>query len=441
MSQTGPVKLSTEHLREMTRVVAVERRRRPLTPEQVAAIDGSSGFWALADSGYVSVRRSGATRHEIVGHKYVGRALTGGLEVEVREKVKGTLQSLIESATGAELRIEKTDSPATDFERVSRHLMQEFVAATGRYIADRRSPRYEYTLATGPTLSGALDIPGTLRLQAQGRPEQLAYSTGRVVRDEPLDRVALAGLDEVDRSGAALKLGRDTIYDARWLAGALEGVRDLDYLSLHRQDYVAVADAIETDPETGPDDRDLARLAMVALLHRGFAAEHRVGGEVPRAWFIDLETLFEQAVREVLRSKVEAYEVDRGKTFDRQMFTGGLDHSQANPDLVVHDGTDVAAVGDVKYKSLRVPFEERPDDEQGGSERKKEGRPDLYQVLAHADALSANVAFLVYPSEDSYESRFLGSSATGCSTWTVQVRPTHLQEDLEQFASECLVSS
>jgi hypothetical protein len=420
-----------------TLVRVTERRRRLLSDAERAALDGAESFWALVDAGYVSLRRSGSRRYEIVGHKYVGRAITGDVETVVAEKAAGTLRSLIAAATGAELRIEEAPAPATEFDVISRHLMRQFIEAAGRYVADRRQARYEYELLSGPVLSGSLDIARTIRVHASGRRHHFAFTSGRVVRDEPLDRVVLAAIDELDRAASALDLDPDTLYEARWLAGALEEVRDEQFLALATSDYLAMADAIERQRETTAADRDLARLAAVALLHRGFEAEREVGGAVPRAWFVDLETLFEQAVRETLHELLDGHEVNRGTNFDRWMFTGGTDRSRTNPDVVVQRQGVVRAVGDVKYKTLRIGLGEVEDDEETGADRRaKEGRPDLYQVLIHAASLDAPLAFLVFVSDDEYVSRYLGTAATGCPTWTAQVRPLHLRRDLARFAAE-----
>lgn len=53
----------------------------------------------------------------------------------------------------------------------------------------------------------------------------------------------------------------------------------------------------------------------------------------------------------------------------------------------------------------------------------------------HAASLNTDRAFLVYAG-DAYTSRHLGLSATGCETWTAQVRPTHLVDDLGRFLRE-----
>jgi McrBC 5-methylcytosine restriction system component len=412
-------------------VAVAERRRRLLHAEEWRALERAHGFWRLVDAGYVSVRRLGADRYEIAGHKHVGRALVGDLEIRVDEKVPGTLLALLAAATGAELRILEAQAPATQFDVVSRHLMSEFTQAAARYVAGRRRPRYAYREAQGPVLAGALDMARTMRLHATGRLGHFAFGQGSVVRDEPLDRLVLAGLESLDRAAEALQLAPRTLYDARWLAGALAEVRDRAFLLMTQEALLSVADEVERAADRLPDDVDLARLAVVALLHRGFEPLSPQVDEVPRAWFVDLETLFESAVRTTMRQLLGAALVDRGEGFSRRMFTGGADASRTHPDLVVHRGPDVLAVGDVKYKALAAGLGEEGGAGAGATPRGqgKEGRPDLYQVLVHAASLDAGKAFLVYAG-DGFACRYPGVAATGAETWIAQVRPSELAADL-----------
>jgi hypothetical protein len=356
--------------------------------------------------------------------------------VRVREKVPGTVLALAGAATASELRIEAVDSPATDFDAISRHLMAQFTRAAGRYVAERREPRYQYRNAQGPVLAGSLDMARTIQLHAQGKLGLFAYRQGVVVRDEPLDRLVLAGLDALDRSAVALGLDASTLYDARWLASALEEVRDQRFLSTTAPGFLEVGEVVESDRHRVVADVDLARLAAVALLHRGFEPDEPGSGTVPRALFVNLETLFEQAVRRTLRELLAPLKVDRGEGYERRLFTGGVDGSRTHPDLVVHDGQHVKAVGDVKYKSLARGEGTSEDGELATSSSKKEGRPDIYQVLSHAASLGGSKAFLIYVGEDAYACRYLGRSATGCPTWTAQVRPRYLAEDLACFIAD-----
>jgi 5-methylcytosine-specific restriction endonuclease McrBC regulatory subunit McrC len=345
----------------------------------------------------------------------------GSVDIEIHEKIPDTLATLISSATGSSVRVESMDSPSTDFGPVSQYLMKEFIRAAGSYISGRRKPSYRYQAAEGPSLAGSLDMVATMHSHARGRLGLFAYQRCTVVRDEPLDRVVLAGLDGLNRAASALSLDPATAYEGRWLAGALEEVRDSRYIDTSEAEILSIGDEIASDPATIPRDRDLARLAAIALIHKGFEPTLQPDGYAPRGLFLNLEAIFEQAVRETLRELLDGFTVDIGEHYERRVFTEGIDSSKANPDVVIHRDGVVAAVGDVKYKDL------------GGG---KEKRQDLYQVLVHAATLGAERAFLVYPSNDVFGCNFLGRAATGSRTWAIRVRPTELDVGLSQFTTE-----
>jgi len=415
-------------------IAATERRTRTLASHEWAAIEQNTAFWRLLAEGYIGVSQVDVGRYEIRGNQYVGRAIAGDVELIVKEKVAGALEALVSFASGSELLLDDAaDSPASEFDRVSMALMREFVRAAGRYIAERREPRFRYQQMSGAALGGSFDPPRTLRLHARGQRHLLAYSAGRVVRDSPLDRVTLAALDEIDRAGPMLGVEASTLFQARWLAGALEDVRDEKFHLAERDDFLAAAETLASRPDVEFVDRDLAKLATVVILHQGFEWSAARTEVVPRAWFIDLERLFEQAVRRGLRDECDSHRVDRGEPLARRLFSGGVDSSKVNPDLVVRDGSLVQAVGDVKYKSLHVEDEAATG---GLRDAKGAGRQDLYQLLVHASSLGAATAFLVYPAEATYRVRYLGRSSSGIATWTAEVRPHHLRKDLGQLVDD-----
>ncbi len=413
-------------------IAVAERRRRVLSEPERLALDASEELWDLSSRGLFSVRRSGFGSYEIAGNQYVGRATAPGVELVIAEKVEGTLPALISAATSGMVRVERAPSPTAEFDRIARLLVEEFTAAAGRYIASRRAPRYRYTPDSGPVLAGSLDMPATMRLQAAGRIDQFAFRRGEIVRDAPLDQLVLAGLDELGRASRALELSPETVFEARWLAGALAEVRTEAFSRLDQAELLSIADSIAADRDSLIEDADLARLASVVLLHQGFGGAETGEETAPRSWFINLERLFEQAVRQTLARLLPTGVVDKGSRFERRMFVGGADSSRTNPDLVVDGGGRLLAVGDVKYKSLS----EADAEGRGFNERERGSRPDLYQLLVHAASLSCRKAFLVYVSDAAYGCRYLGRSATGCQTWIVQVRPQALQADLARLSDE-----
>jgi hypothetical protein len=413
-------------------IAITERGRRALSEREHLALDGSEELWDLSSKGLFSVRRTGFGSYEIEGSQYVGRATGRTVELAISEKVAGTLPALISAATNGMFRLEHAPSPAAEFDRIARLLVEEFTAAAGRYIASRRAPRYRYRPDMGPVLAGSLDMPATMRLHAAGRIDQFAFRRGEIVRDTPLDQLVLAALDELDRASQTLELPPETVFESRWLGGALAEVRTDDFARLDQADLLAVADSIAADRDALDDDADLARLASVVLLHQGFGGQPSDGETVPRSLFINLERLFEQAVRQTLDRLLPTRAVDKGSHFERRMFVGGIDSSRTNPDLVVHDRVRPIAAGDMKYKSLS----DRSPGREPTSERGPVSRPDLYQLLVHAASLSCRKAFLVYASDDAYDNRYLGRSTTGCDTWIAQVRPRDLRADLARLSDE-----
>jgi hypothetical protein len=410
-------------------VVVEERHGKELSRDEREALLRDARFWQLVDRGYFGISRTGPDRYVLQGRKYVGRAMLETVELRCTEKVGGTVAGLIGAATGSDVRLPEGESPGGELDTTLRHLARSFVEAAASYIASRRKPRFRYRPGSGPVLAGSMNLAGTLRLHARGRRGSFAFERCEVVRDEPLDRLVLAALDELSRSARALRLEPKVLYDARWLAGALAEVRDQDFLRTPRSGFIDTASALEADPGTPEDDVDLARLAAIVLLHRGFDLEGD-GPNAPRAWFIDLETLFERAVRRTLGELLAPIEVDKGESLHRRLFHPGPDKGLANPDLVVHQGRLVHAVGDVKYKSL---------DEAEDNGSKRQSRADLYQLLVHAAALGGDKAFLVYPAEDRYTARPHGDAATGADTWTFAVRPQCLTDDLRSVVDELAI--
>jgi hypothetical protein len=160
----------------------------------------------------------------------------------------------------------------------------------------------------------------------------------------------------------------------------------------------------------------MLRLAGVILSHESFERTADDRTQVPRAWFLNLESLFETAVRRTLSSLCrDGWIVKRGvkpPVFpETQIEFKGADL------LVTRDGS-VKAVGDVKYKEWA-----------GGADAS-----DLYQLLVHAAAFSSPLAFLVFPGER-FAARSLGTATTGCATWLFSVDVRRLRGDLATVLS------
>ncbi|GAB7193411.1 hypothetical protein NUM3379_41210 [Kineococcus sp. NUM-3379] len=402
----------------------------------------SPAAWRLVESGLFSLRQRGPRHVEIEGHQYVGRALIDqNCIVAISEKVTGSLRALLTEITGVDIRVEDESSRLAEFGIVSRFLLTEFVRASESYVASRREARYVYKPASSPVLAGSLNMAATLRLHALGRTNYFAFSRSQVLRDKPLDRIVLAALMLLDEEGATLGLDAGTIFRARVVAGALEEVRDEDFLMLGTIGHLKLAEEVEEEFDTPMLDKDLARLAAITLMQKGWDEQEQSDGATPRAWFLNLESLFERAVRSTLAAILPDDTVDRGQSSTRRLFTGGVDRSKVNPDIIVHGRTGVRLVADVKYKSLNSAVADHDYETVPRRRSKKAPRPDLYQVLMHAASLECNRALVVYAADSAEQMtiRFLGRSATGCDTWIAAIRPTYLREDLSKVIEALLI--
>jgi hypothetical protein len=176
------------------------------------------------------------------------------------------------------------------------------------------------------------------------------------------------------------------------LAVLFEDCLDAEVLT---RSALLAAEATELADAPPPEREDLLSLASLLLSHQSLEPDAPVLRSAPRAWFVNLEALFERVVLASLRAAApRGMRVAKGGPDGRAVFpdTG---HLEADPDLVI--GQPAAAVGDVKYKTW--------DGDATAS--------DLYQLLVHASTFEANEAFLVFPA-DHFEEVDLGVSTTGC---------------------------
>jgi 5-methylcytosine-specific restriction enzyme subunit McrC len=117
------------------------------------------------------------------------------------------------------------------------------------------------------------------------------------------------------------------------------------------------------------------------------------------SFLIDMETVFEQYVRNVLKDAAvlrgAGLKVLDGNKEGRGWFFSDTRNHEAKPDLVVKRERAVELIGDMKYKP-------------------KIHEQDRYQVVAHAMSFDAKKALIVMPSEDGTESRLerLGTVGT-----------------------------
>ena len=200
-------------------------------------------------------------------------------------------------------------------------------------------------------------------------------------RNVELNQVVLAALRQVESLAPLIGLGSGVLARARGLSQYFDDARTQAVIFAARSQWAARAEHLGLN-EDSLERRDLASLAAVILSHQSFEFAAAASARAPRAWFVNLESLFERAVRNgirLVRPQLLAPRIDRPKIFTASNAFG------ADPDIVLRASSgECLAIGDVKYK-----------DWPGDSSEGLHG--DLYQLLVHAAAFEAGSAFLVYP--------------------------------------------
>jgi hypothetical protein len=389
------------------------RSSAPLDSRTWAALSESGEFWTLVDRKILQVRqlRAGTVLRP---QAYVGRALADGVEIRIGSKVKGALESLISFASRGSFRLEPIHVTATDPGPLTRLLIEAFLDAAGRYLQFGMDFEYRPLAENGTFVRGRLDMPRSMHLWAGGRPNQVAYVRREQSTLTPLNLLIAAGLVHAER--LAQTLGEAASVRARARSYLL--VFPLESLENTRsRELIPDADELKIDL---PLARDAAELATAVLAAAGFEVSAvPLDRTVPRSWFLNLETLFEQALRTTLRRASAVTSVRNGKSESRHVFPGPADESlDASPDLLVAVPAGLV-VGDVKYKDWTG----------------QATASDLYQLLVHTATFEAKEAFLVFPG-DRYESRDMGPSSLGIHVRLFSVRPTQLAADAETLAGD-----
>lgn len=395
------------------RVRVPERGHTDIDPETWRALSGQPSFWRLVQQGVVGISLPQRGRVRLDGKCYVGRARVGESTVELVDKVPGALAALLGFATHRAFRLEEMEAPSTELGELARLLVHQFLESLRAYVSRGRDFQYVRRGSIGSLVGGRIDLTRTLRLRARGLRHLVAFDRSFVARNTPKNRVLLAAVREIERISALIELSHNDVASARGLALLFSDCRDPEVLFGKRERLVQYAERLAVDRRETLH-QDLLTLAAVILSHESFEPEGPVAGVVPRAWFLNLETLFETAVRRVLRLLVpDGVTVVSGTRQPPRIFEREQRVYRAKPDLVLRSEVLVAAVGDVKYKQWSGSADEA----------------DLYQLLVHAATYKADRCFLVFP-HDSFEVRDLGLSSTGCRTWLFAVDVRTLVEGL-----------
>ena len=391
-----------------------ERGFEDVTREEWQALQRSDHFWRLVDQGILkpTLLPNGCAR--LSAFKWVGSAICGPLRIDCVEKVPGALASLMSHSLHG-LRAHPILGPSTSAPELFHVIVGAFLATVERYMSSGLRWKYSQQVGVSSLASGRLRVPDTLRLRARGIRHKVAFDRTIIDRAIPLNKVIVVALRELEALHSLALASRSDLARARAAATLFTDAVDVDVLSRPRLHWIETGTSLLATT-SDPTESDLLSLSLAILSRAGIDHTQASMGDVPIAWFIDLETLFERVVQSCSMTAI-------GAGFSSEQPRGHFALPKAellevNPDLLVRSRGGQAVVGDVKYKNWS-----------GAS-----AAQDLYQLLVHAHTYNSKSAFLVYPS-DAYEEVYLGNSSTGQRTWLFALDVTDIGAGVERMIS------
>ncbi|WP_448100337.1 5-methylcytosine restriction system specificity protein McrC [Luteibacter jiangsuensis] len=380
-------------------------------------LEASPEFRRLHEQRVVEVLYLGTGKIRLKGTCYVGSALCGDIRLQCTEKVEGALASLLHFASRSAFRVVLAQRESSDLNDLIVLLIQQFLEAVTKYSSSGRRFSYVRKLFIGSLVGGKIDITRSIRLRARGLGHLLAFEKQSASYSIPLNHTVLAALSEVERLGHVVELPEEVRAKARGLALLFSDSRDVSFLNRERSFLADQAYQLARS-ERNDVVSDMIALAAVLLAHESFDNTSGLSSGLPRTWFLNLEKLFETAVRNTLRVIFADYSVFRGEDHPESVFSGERAY-RANPDVVAVRNVDGhRQIADVKYKVFD----------------RAASASDIYQLLAHAGAFRASVATLIYPSEEFFH-RSLGASKDGVRVSLFGVRLKYLLDDLQAVLS------
>ena len=402
----------------LRRVSVPERGYTDIDSDVWTELESSQDFHRLHEEGIVEVTYRPLGEVRLKGTCYVGHAICGNVLLKFREKVDGALGALLTHASHSAFRLARAQGATSELGDLVVLLISQFLDVVRAYASSGRGFRYVMRKSVGSLVGGKLDITRSIQLRARGLGHLLAFEKNTITFSTPVNRVISTTLAEVEHLARLVKLPERVIATSRGLSMLFADCKDHETLYRERSYFAAQASAF-AETERIELVRDMMSLSSIILAHECFdTASERTTG-MPRTWFLNLENLFETAVRNVLTRVCGCgITVFRGGDSPKAIFSNVSKEYRANPDIVITGAASPPHVGDVKYK----PYE--------GSASSS----DVYQLLTHAEAFGAQSAFLIFPG-DTYSIRNLGVSRGGIETNFFSIRVQHLEEDLATVAA------
>jgi 5-methylcytosine-specific restriction endonuclease McrBC regulatory subunit McrC len=402
-------------------ILLTERSTTPIEGKLFSALQKSATVLELIEAGTITLVQSKRAPFGIRAAAHVGQALLeDGRSLVVAEKVPGALRNLLAWALPDDIRhviarsIVARDSPVLSI------FVSHFLDELGEYLRLGRLRQYVRVADAGSTVRGRIDPRASLALRLRGHPARLAYLRSELTADLLPNQLLALGLAAVE-TYCAINFGLEAYQTlARRYAPLFGDVDWSRYYSFGFELKTRMFDDALADERLDQHLRSALSYARALVLYLGAWSDPGVA--LPRAYFINLETLFQEAVRQVLQAVLVA-NVTKGSSLGRRLFKFGVDQYVVDPDIVVGDNPP-ALVADCKYKDL--------ESEQTGPALP--GHSDVYQLVAHTAALGASSGLLIYPGKE-LAIRSLGVTEGGIAVHFATIRLERLASDLAEMAS------
>jgi 5-methylcytosine-specific restriction endonuclease McrBC regulatory subunit McrC len=395
-------------------VTVPERGTAEVSPKEWAVLSTDRRFWHLLEANVIKAEVGPGGRWRLKGTCFVGRALIGPVLLEVVEKFPKAFETLV--GLGA-LKSPKTlhvPSPIAASKGSTPVLVSLFIQAVRRYLSGSKKTEYTRVPDSGALIGGRLNVARTIRLRAKGASHQAAFERTVLSADIPFNQCVYAALREVERLGPIAKISEMDIAQARALRLALSECLPSVLRSMPYE--LSTIAAREADIDHGRDEiNDVISLAGAVLDAAGFGGAGDWERSVQRAWFVDLESFFEEAIRRTARKLLNGIAVVNSASHRPGIFRPTSQRYRANPDMVISSPKmETIALGDAKYKD----FSDWP------------AQSDVYELLAHAAAYQTKKALLFYPADKEFSVRDFGVSATDCKVWAFGITFGQFSEDV-----------
>ena len=406
------------------KVVVRERSTTEIDERTYRTLESAPEFWTLVEGGVFALIRGKGKRFGLRAGAFVGQfSIKNDFHVQVTEKIPGAVAGLIRCSSPDDLKVLFSPSLHGDSETLLSEFARQLIHAVGRYISHGRVKAYLPLTSELATPKGRINMRASVERLARGRKGRLVCTRSVLSPDLPENQLIGLGLAIAESYLSGEMAHSETVALCRMYAPLFEDVQWRWVARQPESERQRLFDAALSRVHRDTDLYVALAYARALVMHLGAWASDDESVLTPHSYFLNLESLFENAVRQELRNLVGVDRVQRGVERGTPMFVALADRYIVDPDIVI-DGSELI-VCDCKYKDIAM----YPD------------HADVYQLTAHAQALDSRKSALIVPGE-SQSLRKLGTTAANLTVFVSQVRPQELQLDLASLVEEmCIIES